>query len=337
MGRKRTVNLNLPLHMKARKRSSGTYFYYFNGKNELPLGKDYVAAIAKWAELEGGNALALAPKITFRFIAEKYFQSEAFKSKAPRTQKDYLRDVAKLYEYFDNPPAPIDEIEPHHIALYRDWRKSTHSTQELGCFSAIWANAKEKGYTKLLNPASGIKRNRGTGRDVYVDDELFNRVYDKADQPTRDAMDLAWLAGQRPGDSLRFKETDIREGALWVHQGKTDARVRIEITGRLAEVIDRIKARKAATPGIRSLALVVNERGQALSASALDNRFEVARRAAGVDLNTFQFRDLRAKAATETEEQIGMQAAQNLLGHKSSGMTAHYVRNRKGKLVKPTR
>jgi len=102
-------------------------------------------------------------------------------------------------------------------------------------------------------------------------------------------------------------------------------------------VIERIKARKAATPGIRSLALVVNERGLALSASALDNRFEAARRAAGVELNSFQFRDLRAKAATETEEQIGMEAAQNLLGHKSSGMTAHYVRNRKGKLVKPTR
>lgn len=337
LGRKRTTNMNLPLHMKARKRSSGTYFYYFNGTKELPLGKDYVAAVAKWAELESGNAKLLVPKITFRFIAEKYFQSESYKAKAPRTQKDYLRDVAKLYEYFDNPPAPVDEIEPHHIALYRDWRKSTHSTQELGCFSAIWANAKEKGYTKLLNPASGIKRNRGAGRDVYVDDELFNRVYEKADQPTRDAMDLAWLAGQRPGDSLRFKETDIREGALWVHQGKTSARVRIEITGRLAEVIERIKARKAATPGIRSLALVVNERGLALSASALDNRFEAARRAAGVELNSFQFRDLRAKAATETEEQIGMEAAQNLLGHKSSGMTAHYVRNRKGKLVKPTR
>lgn len=337
MGRKRTVNQNLPLHMKARKRSSGTYYYYFDGQRELPLGKDYVAAITKWAELEAGNALTLIPKITFRFIAEKYFQSESFKAKAPRTQKDYLNDVAKLYSYFDNPPAPIDQIEPHHIALYRDWRKSTHSTQELGCFSAIWANAKEKGYTKLPNPASGIKRNRGTGRDVYVDDDLFNKVYEKADQPTRDAMELAWLVGQRPGDSLRFKETDIRDGALWVQQSKTKARVRIEITGKLAEVIDRIKTRKANTQGIRSLALVVNEKGQALSQSALDNRFEHARRAAGVDLNSFQFRDLRAKAATDTEEQIGMEAAQNLLGHKSSNMTTVYVRNRKGKLVKPTR
>lgn len=323
--------------MKARKRPSGTYYYYFTGTKEIALGSDYVAAVAKWAELEGGNAPTKVSKITFRFIAEKYFASEAFKAKAPRTQKDYLRDVTKLYEYFDDPPAPIDEIEPHHIALYRDWRKSTHSTQELGCFSAIWAEAKEKGYTKLTNPASGVRRNRGSGRDVYVDDELFNKVYEKADQPTRDAMDLAWLAGQRPGDSLRFKETDIREGALWVRQGKTGTKVRVEITGKLAEVIERIKARKSATDGIRSLALVVNEAGQALTPSALDNRFEDARRAAGVDLNSFQFRDLRAKAGTEKEERDGMQGAQDLLGHRSANMTTHYVRNRKGKLVKPTR
>ena len=323
--------------MKARKRSSGTYYYYYDGKRELPLGKDYVTAVAKWADLEGGNAPKTVAKITFRFVAEKYFQSETFKAKAPRTQKDYLRDVGKLYEYFDDPPAPIDEIEPHHIALYRDWRKNTHSTQELGCFSAIWAFAREQGYTKLVNPATGIKRNRGTGRDVYIDDALFNKVYDKADQPTRDAMDLAWLAAQRPGDSLRFRETDIRDGALWVHQGKTGTKVRVEIVGKLAEVIERIKARKAATPGVRSLALVVNEQGQPLTPSALDNRFEDARRDAGVDLHAFQFRDLRAKAATEKEEQVGIEAAQNLLGHKSANMTAHYVRNRKGKLVKPTR
>lgn len=336
MGRNRTVNPNLPLHMKARKRPSGTYYYYSAGDKELPLGKDYVVAVTKWAELERGNAKATTV-ITFRFIAEKYFQSEAFKAKAPRTQKDYLRDVGKLYQFFDKPPAPLEKIEPHHIALYRDWRKSTHSTQELGCFSAIWAHAREQGYTKLVNPATGIKRNRGAGRDVYIDDALFNQVYEKADQPTRDAMDLAWLAGQRPGDSLRFKETDIKEDALWVRQGKTGAKVRIEVTGRLADVINRIKARKATIDGVRSLALVVNERGLPLSASALDNRFEHARRAAGVDLNAFQFRDLRAKAGTEKEEQAGMQGAQSLLGHKSASMTAHYVRNRKGKLVTPTR
>jgi integrase len=89
-------------------------------------------------------------------------------------------------------------------------------------------------------------------------------VYQQADQPTRDAMDLAHLAGQRPGDSLRMREQDIVDGALQVRQGKTGAPVRVRVIGKLAEVIDRIMARKA-TLKVRSFALVVNERGQPLS------------------------------------------------------------------------
>ena len=183
---------------------------------------------------------------------------------------------------------------------------------------------------------------------MFVTDALFGRVYLWADQPTKDAMDLAHLAGQRPGDSLRMSERDIKvtrsiadgaevlERELWVQQGKTGARLRVRIIGRLAEVVDRILERKKALK-LRSFALVVNERGQALTASALDGRFGKARELAGVAPMDFQFRDLRAKAGTETEDARGMEAAQGLLGHAGQGMTRKYVRHRLGKLVDPTK
>jgi integrase len=334
MGRRRYVHLNLPKHMLARVRPSGTYYYYFDGTKEQPLGKDYVLAVGKWAELEAGTP-AKSDTPTFRYVAERY-TAAVIPKKAPRTQKDNLKELVHLYKFFDEPPAPLDEIKPHHIAKYRDWRKVTRSTQELALFSHIWNWAREQGYTALPNPTVGVKRNRAKGRDVYVTDDLFNAVYAKADQPTRDAMDLAHLAAQRPGDSLRFSEADIKDGALWVRQGKTDAKLRVEISGKLKAVIDRIKARKSSLK-LRSLALVVNEQGIALTYSALDGRFGKARKAAGIQPNDFQFRDLRAKAATEVEDESGLSAAQNLLGHADGSMTRHYVRNRLGKLVKPTR
>ena len=337
MGRKRTVHLNLPRGMRARVRPSATYYFYDAGEKEIPLGKDYVQAVRRWAELEGGNAPAVAVDvITFRKVAELYLASPKFAGKAPRTQKDNLGELAKLYAFFDAPPAPLECIEPHHVAKYRDWRKSTHSTQEIALLSAIWSWAREQGYTKLSNPTVDVERNRGAGRDVFITDELFKRVYDQADQPTRDAMDLAHLAGQRPGDSLRMREQDIRDGVLHVQQGKTGAKLRIKVEGRLKEVVDRIMVRKAALK-VRSFALVVNERGQSLTASALDGRFGKAREAAGVGTMEFQFRDLRAKAATEVDEASGREAAQNLLGHAGAGMTKQYVRHRLGKLVKPTK
>ncbi len=337
MGRKRSVHLNLPRGMRARVRPNATYYYYDTGKLETPLGSDYVTAVRKWAELEGGNAREEASAlVTFRTVAERYLASPKFAGKAPRTQKDNLGELRKLYAFFDAPPAPLDAIEPHHIAKYRDWRKSTHSTQELALLSAIWNWGREQGYTACANPTTGIERNRGSGRDVYVNDALFARVYQHADQPTRDAMDLAHLAGQRPGDSLRMREQDVKDGVLSVQQGKTGAKLRISVTGALKATIDRIMSRKASLK-IRSFALVVNERGQPLSASALDGRFGKARAAAGIGTMDFQFRDLRAKAATETEDERGMKAAQDLLGHTTEGMTKRYIRRRIGRLVNPTK
>ena len=62
---------------------------------------------------------------------------------------------------------------------------------------------------------------------------------------------------------------------------------------------------------------------------ALRSRFDKAREDAGV---TFQFRDIRAKIATDTEN---LAHAQRLLGHKSRTMTEHYTRNRRGEKVGP--
>ncbi len=51
----------------------------------------------------------------------------------------------------------------------------------------------------------------------------------------------------------------------------------------------------------------------------------------------FQFRDLRAKAATDKAEAQDMRQAQRQLGHASVVMTEAYVRARRGDKVTPTR
>lgn len=52
----------------------------------------------------------------------------------------------------------------------------------------------------------------------------------------------------------------------------------------------------------------------------------------------FQLRDLRAKAGTDKADSAGdIRQAQRQLGHTSVAMTKHYVRNRRGDKVGPTR
>jgi integrase len=372
MGRKPTKNLNLPAGMRARKRPYGTYYYLDKGKEpgkprkEIPLGSDYVAAVRKWAELTMSDA-QIAALITFRTAAERYLR-EVLPTKASATQEINLRELAWLYKFFDTPPVTLEEIEPMHIRQYLDWRVQAtiakkqeenakrrankkpelpilknhghvSANREKALFSHIWNFARSKGLTSKANPCAGIEGHFESGRDVYVEDEVYKAVHDAAEQPLRDALDLAYLTGQRPADVLKLARADIKDGELWIQQNKTGAKLRITIEGELAQLIERIKGRK-----VMGLSLVNMMDGTPMSRFELRGALDRARAAAARahpalagKIKQFQFRDLRAKAATDKDEAHGISAAQEQLGHSTAAMTKHYVRHRKGKLVKPTK
>ncbi|HTR24397.1 MAG TPA: tyrosine-type recombinase/integrase [Terriglobales bacterium] len=284
MGRRPSLHLNLPSGLRARKQRSGRIYYYYDTgakpRREIPLGNDYALAVKRWAELEIGARERHQDIVTFRYVAERY-QREVLPTKAPRTQRDNLRELAELYKFFDNPPAPLERITPQHVRQYLDWRRSApvRANREKALFSHVFNKAREWGYTSTPNPCAGVKGFSERGRDVYVDDATYKAVWDAADWPTRDAMDLAYLTGQRPADVLKLRLADIRDGALWITQGKTGKKLRIVIAGELADVLARIQGRAYK---VTSLAVVRNERGQPLSYAALDNRFEDARNRAAV-------------------------------------------------------
>lgn len=178
------------------------------------------------------------------------------------------------------------------------------ANREKALFSHIWNYARNAGMTKLPNPCAGIKGFKEQGRDVYVDDELYAAVWGCPEQGLP-AMDLAYLSAQRKADVLKISRPDLSNDELTVAQNKTGKRLRISVEGQLADVITRIKRRKVA-----GVALVCNSAGQRMSEYELRGAFDRARDAA---------------------------AAQDQLGHTTPMMTSHYVRNRRGKLVKPTK
>jgi len=276
--------------------------------------------------------------ITFRYVADRY-RAEVIPSKAPGTQKVNHRELGKLLEYFDDPPAPLEAIEPKHVKLYIRWRgvAKVRANREKALLSHIWNWAREQGYTALPNPCAGVKGNKETGRDVYVEDEIYRAVWNAASKPLRDAMDLAYLTGQRVTDTLGMDERDIKDGFLHVKQDKTGIRRRIEITGNLQQLLARIAERKASLV-IHSTQLIVSEDGQPLTYAMLTGTFKKARKAVSINFADFQFRDLRAKAATDKADSAGdIREAQKQLGHSSLITTEIYTRNRRGAKVTPTR
>lgn len=347
MGRKPSKPGSIP-RFRVRTQKSGAVLYYYDhgGKprHEEPLGRDYGLAIKRWAEIERESDIPAPAVLTFRWVAQQYMAAAdgglLERNKAPRTLADNRKEVAKLLTFFDDPPAPLEAIEPVNVRQYMTWRTKggtarVRANRERALLSVIWNFARDKGYTAIANPCAGIKGFIESGRDAYIEQSDYAALWANADVVLRDAMDLAYLTGQRPGDVLRMAVTDLREGVLNVRQAKTGAKLRMAIEGELAGVIERIMARKAAHK-IYSTRLIVNENGRPIGVNALSRRFNTARTAAG--MTHLQFRDLRAKAATDKADSAGdVRQAQRQLGHSSVVMTEAYIRQRRGAKVTPTR
>lgn len=307
------------------------------------MGDDYIVAIQKWTEYEMAPRDKIAQATVFPALWERY-EREVLPTLKHGTIRTHKSDIKHLLRFFGDPPAQIEQIRPMHIRQFLDWLKDKPTTANRckRLFSTLWNHARGWGWTDLENPCSGITGHSTGKRDVYITDEVFRAVWEQASKPIRDAMDLAYLTGQRPADLLKMSEMDIKDGTLPIHQGKTGARIRVNITGELADLIQRIKTRKKSHK-IWVSALLVQMNGNPLTPMTLRNGFVAARDAAASanpdmadDIKAFWFYDLRAKAADDKADSAGESEAQKLLGHTDGRTTArHYLR--RGKIVDPTR
>lgn len=353
--RPKTTNRDLPPRMLRRKRTlkSGKVWesFYYAGRREdgtrveIPLGHDLNEAKRKWVEME----CRTIPVETglMRFIFDRY-EKEIIPTKAPRTQKDNLGCLKGLRSVFDS--APIDSITPQIIAQYRDKRGQhapVRANREITLLSHVWNMAREWGLTAKENPVKGVRKNKETPRDFYADAAVWDAVYSAACVELQDAMDLNYLTGQRPADVLKMRLSDIRDGALEVQQNKTNKKLRILLDDAqgartaLGQLVDRIKNRERK---VSSLYLVATPAGRPLNNGTLRIRFETARAHAASEvekqgdttlatrIRAFQFRDIRPKAASETD----LAHASKLLGHTDKQIT-RTVYQRVGETVMPTR
>lgn len=340
MGRRRTTHHGLPPHMAQKGRS---YYYVTNDKPRrwLPLGVDYPKALKEWAKLEGKEIPDAAR--TFSQIAAWYRQ-DVIPEKATRTQDDNEAELANLEAVFS--AMVIDTLTPVDVATYRAnrWSKKkrkegekpvlakTRANREIALLSDIINFARERGFTTMHNPCTGVARNPERGRDRYPYDDEFDAIYAEGDVLLRDAMDLLYTTGQRPADVIAMKRTDLKDGILHVRQGKTRTKIRIADEADLAAALERMQKRPRAATGRH---LIQDDQGQPLTYWQLEDRYSAARARAAVEMPSvadIQMRDLRGKAATDCED---LAQAQALLGHTTRAMTEKYVKQRAGERVAP--
>lgn len=320
MGRPKKSWLDLPPRMCARRLKNSVRYYYQAGGKKIPLGTNLLDAKEEWARLEANG-----PKLLFPKVARQY-RAAMFPSFSASTKDHYERALRNLEVYLRK--FTLEQIQPRHVKNYlRKRSKKGAAMFEKRVLSAVLNWARGEGLTNAANPCRDIKFSRAERkafeplgkRERYVTDEEFQAVYERACELVRDMMDLAHLTGQRPGDLLVARRQDIQEGVWTIVQQKTGATVRIRVEGELAEVLERILGRARA---VQSVYILADRRGQRYLYGALNRRFRAARGAA-----TWQFRDLRAKTASESAT---LADAKALLGHKSEQTTATVYRRSRG-------
>lgn len=346
---RKTENRDLPPGMYRRKRQKANgkvweaLYYRDKSGKDIFLGSDLVKAKLMWAELEAKSV----PKelTTMKGIFDEYLL-KIIPGKAARTQKDNIYELKQLRTVFDS--APIDAITPAMIAQYRDSRSAkTRANREIALLSHVFNTAREWGLTTRDNPCLGVRKNKEKPRDFYANEAVWQAVYEEAPQELQDAMDLAYLTGQRPSDVLSMRKDDMEGIYLQVSQGKTGKRLRIvlEVDGAknsLGLLLERIMRR---TSKHLSPFFIINEHGKRMSWPMLRNRWADAREAARVKAEVekkpdlanriaqFQFRDIRPKAASEIND---LGEASVLLGHSKEGITERVYR-RVGAIAKPAK
>lgn len=305
MGRKRSRDFDLPPRLYRR---GARYYYVTHERRWIPLGADLDHAKRLWADYE-----CIGHEATIASLLDRYL-ADCLKDRAPATRKQYRVFAKALCAEFGE--WPLDALKPYHLARFRDGAPVQMANGSLSLLKTAYAKAIEWGWCEA-NPAGQVKRLATSVRGRYLTDAEFRAIRDKAPEWLRTAMDLSYLTALRPSDVVKLQWADVTAEQVFVRVQKTKARIAFALTDALQAVIEDARRKP-----IVGLFVVATAKGRPISLRRLGDAWRAARDAAGIV--DAQFRDIRAKAATDAEA-AGMDY-QAMLGHATKAMSDRYVK-----------
>lgn len=300
--------------------------YYFRhpvSKKWVNLGKDRSKAFIQYVSITTpGRIIYLCDLINAYLL-------EVTPSKAVSSQANDKQSAAKLIQSFQN--FKLDDVEPHDVYTYMDWRKktSTHwANKDRSFLLQCYKLAIKKGLTKY-NPCRDVATISIKPRNRLISPSEFNAVKSVASALIQNMMDFAYSTKLRRGEILTIKISDITENGVLAHDHKNDKDYIIEWTDTLRDIVSRIQLHNAAKR-IASMYLFSTKAGQPYSGSGFSSIWRRAMDKAmesGKIKERFTFHDIRAMSITYTANKHGIQAASESAGHADAKITKRvYIR-----------
>jgi integrase len=258
------------------------------------------------------------------------YEREVLPGLQPRTQRDYRKALIVLRATFGH-MAP-DDVLPKHIGRFLDVPKGKiNRNRQAAVLSSVYTHLVGRWFEADRNPCAKVVRNQSKARSRLVTDAEFAAVYKLAKPKVQVAMDLALLTGQRQGDILSLKWSQITPEGITLRQGKTGKRLMVEMSPALQAVLERARAFLPHLPREYVLRREDGKRYTPDGFRAMWQRTMGKFVAQGGE--RFTFHDLRGKSASDSGS---IQDAYERLGHTSMAMTRR-VYDRGVRKVKPLR
>jgi len=209
------------------------------GQNSTPIAGHFCAPIDKQLS---GQPVEPERAGTFKALIRDYQSSPEFLGLATASRRDYARYLQTIEDSWGE--LSVDGLEPRHVLQLRDRNRDTPAKANylMRVLSAAISWGVPRGY-RADNPCTHIKKLKtGNGYAAWSWDAITHFR-------THAPKELWWVAalalytGQRQGDVLKMKFSDIEEDLIAVVQEKTGKSVWIPIHADLRCVLNRIEKR----------------------------------------------------------------------------------------------
>ncbi|WP_341869096.1 tyrosine-type recombinase/integrase [Pseudomonas kitaguniensis] len=213
------------------------------------------------------------------------------------TLKQYEAACERLKEKFAD-FQPREVLQRHVVARKLHMADTPNmSHRVISVLRAVFAYALEQQIVDST-PYIGVRRHLEHKRDRYITHGEFQSICANSSDNMRVIYEMCYLTGQRIGDVLAIRLADICADRIAFKQEKTNARLLVQMTPDLEDLIARIKAlpRK-----VRGLTLFCSPRGEKpVHYSSVKDAFAISCKKAGVE--DASLHDLLAKSLSDTDD-----------------------------------
>jgi integrase len=249
------------------------------------------------------------------------YEAECLEELAPRTQKDYRKNIVHLRRWFGDRIA--DDLRPRDFGPFLNVKRGYYNrVKMLAILSSAFTNAVSTWFMMERNVLRDVKRKPGKPRDRLISDAEFRSNRAMAPLPVQLAMNIALITGQRQGDILGMRWDQIKDGAWHMQQSKTGKRLAIGLSLELKKILG--KCAQLECDGERTH-VILSTRGRPYTSDGFRAVWQrnMRRWMRATGSPRFTFHDIRALCATRCGDP---HVAMRLLGHTNIAMTMRTYR-----------